>query len=285
MEFIIVTGLSGAGKSRAVDILEDIGFFCVDNMPPKLIPTFAQLILQSGEKRDRVAVVTDVRGGDMFGEIFVALEELKRLGCVYKILYIDADTPTIRRRYEETRRKHPLLDRSDGSIDEAIETEREILRPLRQIADYIIDSSQFTVGQFRERVSKLFLENPGELMKIHVNSFGFKYGIPSGSDLVFDVRCLPNPFYIPELKHQTGMDAPVRDYVMKFPQSQNLVPKLLGLIDYLVPLYRTEGKSQLTVSIGCTGGKHRSVTFAQLLADHFRDQGLPVSVTHRDINK
>lgn len=285
MELVIVTGLSGAGKSRTVDVLEDIGFFCVDNMPPKLIPTFAQLILQSEEKHDRVAVVTDVRGGEMFREVFDALNELKEMECPYKILYIEADTPVIHRRYEETRRRHPLLEQCNGSVDAAIEMEREILRPLRQIADYVVDSTGFTVGQFRERISALFLENPGEMMIIHVMSFGFKYGIPSGSDLVFDVRCLPNPFYVPELKHQTGLDTPVRDYVMGFPQAQNLVPKLFGLIDYLVPLYRTEGKSQLVISIGCTGGKHRSVTFAELLAVHLTEQQLPVSVTHRDIDK
>lgn len=285
MELVVVTGLSGAGKSRAVDFLEDIGFFCVDNMPPKLIPTFAQLILQSAEKHDRVAVVTDVRGGEMFGAVFGALKELKRIECPYKILYIEADTSVIHRRYEETRRRHPLLEQSGGDLDAAIEAEREILRPIRQIADYVVDTSGFTVGQFRERIATLFLENPGAGMKIHVMSFGFKFGIPSGSDLVFDVRCLPNPFYIPELKHQTGLDAPVRDYVMKFPQAQNLVPKLFGLIDYLVPLYQAEGKSQLVISIGCTGGRHRSVTFAQLLASHFMEQQLPVGVTHRDIEK
>lgn len=285
MELVVVTGLSGAGKSRAVDFLEDIGFFCVDNMPPKLIPTFAQLILQSAEKHDRVAVVTDVRGGEMFGEVFGALKELKRIECPYKILYIEADTPVIHRRYEETRRRHPLLEQRGGDLDAAIEAEREILRPIRQIADYVVDTSGFTVGQFRERIAALFLENPGAGMKIHVMSFGFKFGIPSGSDLVFDVRCLPNPFYIPELKHQTGLDAPVRDYVMKFPQAQNLVPKLFGLIDYLVPLYQAEGKSQLVISIGCTGGKHRSVTFAQLLAAHLTEQNLPVGITHRDIEK
>lgn len=285
MELIIVTGLSGAGKSRAVDVLEDIGFFCVDNMPPKLIPTFAELILQSEEQRDRVAVVTDVRGGVMFHEVFDALDELKNMECPYKILYLEADTSVIRRRYEETRRRHPLMERNNASIDAAIEMERDILRPIRQIADYVVDSTGFTVGQFRERISALFLENPDAMMKIHVMSFGFKYGIPSGSDLVFDVRCLPNPFYIPELKHLTGLDAPVRDYVMKFPQAQNLVPKLFGLIDYLTPLYRTEGKSQLVISIGCTGGKHRSVTFAQLLAAHLAEERLPVSVTHRDIDK
>lgn len=285
MELVVVTGLSGAGKSRAVDFLEDIGFFCVDNMPPKLIPTFAQLILQSAEKHDRVAVVTDVRGGEMFGAVFGALKELKRIEYPYKILYIEADTPVIHRRYEETRRRHPLLEQSGGDLDAAIEAEREILRPIRQIADYVVDTSGFTVGQFRERIAALFLENPGAGMKIHVMSFGFKFGIPSGSDLVFDVRCLPNPFYIPELKHQTGLDAPVRDYVMKFPQAQNLAPKLFGLIDYLVPLYQSEGKSQLVISIGCTGGRHRSVTFAQLLASHFMEQQLPVGVTHRDIEK
>lgn len=285
MEFLIVTGLSGAGKSKAVDALEDIGFFCVDNIPPKLIPTFAHLILKSQEQRDKVAVVTDIRGGNMFHDLFHALDALSAIPCEYKILFIEANTEVICRRYEETRRKHPLAEQNDGSIFEAVEAERVILQPARQRADYIVDSSQFSPRQFRERISKLFLENPQDAMKIHCMSFGFKYGIPKEADLVFDVRCLPNPFYEPELKELTGLDEPVRSYVMRFEQAQGLAPKLLNLLDYLVPLYRQEGKSQLVIAVGCTGGRHRSVVFAELLARHMIGQTLPVSVGHRDIVK
>lgn len=283
MDFIIITGMSGAGKSRAVDALEDIGFFCVDNIPPKLIRTFAQLILQSQEKRDKVAVVTDIRAGNFFDDFLESLDELKAMGCDYKLLFIEASNEIIRRRYKETRRKHPLSDQAKGSIDDAINAERAILAPARQRADYIVDSSQYTTTQFRERIAGMFLEDSARIMQIHCVSFGFKYGIPNESDLVFDVRCLPNPFYVDELKGHTGLEAPVRDFVMKWPQAQGLVPKLMSLVDYLVPLYRNEGKSQLVIAVGCTGGRHRSVVFAELLSEHFAQQGLRVSIQHRDI--
>lgn len=211
-ELVIVTGLSGAGKSRAVDALEDIGFFCVDNMPPKLIPTFVKLIFNSNEKRDRVAIVADIRLGDSFSDIFGVLDELKEDEINYKILFIDADNDVIMRRYQETRRKHPLADEfNTPSILEAIQKEREILLPARLQADYIVDTSNVTSSQFKERIAKLFLDNASSSLKIYSISFGFKYGIPKEADLVFDVRCLPNPFYIPELKEHTGLETPVRD--------------------------------------------------------------------------
>ena len=249
-ELVIVTGLSGAGKSRAVDALEDIGFFCVDNMPPKLIPTFVKLIFNS------------------------------------KILFIDADNDVIMRRYQETRRKHPLADEfNTPSILEAIQKEREILLPARLQADYIVDTSNVTSSQFKERIAKLFLDNASSSLKIYSISFGFKYGIPKEADLVFDVRCLPNPFYIPELKEHTGLETPVRDFVMKFDQSKVLEKKLFDLLDFLLPLYRTEGKSQLTIAVGCTGGKHRSVVFAEAINKHILENGANSSVFHRDIKR
>ena len=211
-ELVIVTGLSGAGKSRAVDALEDIGFFCVDNMPPKLIPTFVKLIFNSNEKRDRVAIVADIRLGDSFSDIFGVLDELKEDEINYKILFIDADNDVIMRRYQETRRKHPLADEfNTPSILEAIQKEREILLPARLQADYIVDTSNVTSSQFKERIAKLFLDNASSSLKIYSISFGFKFGIPKEADLVFDVRCLPNPFYIPELKYKTGLDQQVRE--------------------------------------------------------------------------
>ena len=241
MELVIVTGLSGAGKSRAADALEDIGFYCVDNMPPLLIPTFVELILKSKEKRARVALVADIRLGSSFTDLFAVLGDLENMNVQYKILFIDADTEVIAHRYQETRRKHPLSDELGGpSVREAIEREREILLPARQKADYIIDTSQVTSSQFKERVAALFLENADNALKIFCISFGFKHGTPKEADLVFDVRCLPNPFYIPELKGHTGLEDPVRNFVMKFDQAKGLERRLYDLLDFLLPLYRAE---------------------------------------------
>lgn len=284
MELVIVTGMSGAGKSRAVEALEDIGFYCVDNMPPKLIPTFVNLCLNSKDIRNRVALVADIRLGEEFTELFIILSDLKKLKVDYKILFIDADDEVIMRRYQETRRKHPLADEfNTPSILDAIKKEREILLPARQNADYILDTSDIMSSQFKEKIVNLFLTNIASSLKIYSISFGFKYGIPNEADLVFDVRCLPNPFYIPELKNHTGLEENVRNYVMKFEQSETLEKKLYDLIDFLIPLYRTEGKSQLTIAVGCTGGKHRSVVFAELLNKHLLENGADVSVFHRDI--
>lgn len=286
MQLVIVTGMSGAGKSRAIDTLEDIGFFCVDNMTPQLIPTFVQILNDSSETREKVAIVADIRLGGSFSHLFNALEELKKMDCEYKILFIDADNEVILRRYQETRRKHPLSnDNSAQELQDIIVKEREILKKARDIADYVIDTSLLNASQLKERVAKLFLDDVTNTLKINVNSFGFKYGMPKDSDLVFDVRCLPNPFYVPELKHHTGLEAPVRDYVMGFPQAKGLEPKLLDLVNYLVPLYRAEGKSQLTISVGCTGGKHRSVVFAELVYKSIKEKGYNVSVYHRDIKR
>ena len=285
MELVIITGLSGAGKSRAVDALEDIGFFCAVNMPPKLIPTFVQLILNSKELRDRVAIVTDIRVGGAFKDLFNALDDIKAMNCPFKMLFFDSSNEVLLRRYKETRRKHPLIDEYNGSLLDAIEAERIILQPARQIADYIIDTSNLTATECKERVSSMFIDNPTNAMTIHCISFGFKYGIPSDSDLVFDVRCLPNPFYIDELKEHTGIEMPVRDFVMKWDQAKVLIQKLYDLIDFLIPLYRAEGKSQLVISIGCTGGRHRSVVFAELIREHLCEDGLLLSINHRDIKK
>ena len=286
MQLVIVTGMSGAGKSRVIDTLEDIGFFCVDNMTPKLIPTFVQLLNDSAETREKVAIVADVRLGGSFAHLFNAVEELKEMGCDYKILFIDADNDVILRRYKETRRKHPLSNYVEmQDLHSIIAQEREMISKARDIADYIIDTSIISPAQLKERVAKLFVEDISGTMKINVVSFGFKHGTPKDSDLMFDVRCLPNPFYIPELKHCTGLEAPVRDYVMSFEEAQGLEPKLVDLINYLVPLYVSEGKSQLTICVGCTGGKHRSVVFAEIIYNAIKEKGFNVSVLHRDISK
>ena len=285
MDLLIVTGMSGAGKSRAADILEDIGFFCVDNMPPKLIPTFTQILMKSREERNRVAIVVDARLGVSFNDLFDVLKELKSMDCNYKILFVDADNDVLLHRFQETRRKHPLSDRYSLETSQAIEKEREIMLPAREMADYVIDTSQISAGELKERVAGLFLDNAISALKISCVSFGFKYGIPKEADLVFDVRCLPNPFYVVELKNHTGLEKPVKDYVMSFEQAQNLVPKLFDLVDYLVPLYRAEGKSQLMITVGCTGGRHRSVVFAELLYNHLNEQGNNCNVFHRDIKR
>ncbi len=285
MDLILVTGLSGAGKSRVVDALEDIGYFCVDNMPPKLMATFAQLLLNSREKREKVAIVTDIRVGGSFGDLFNAMVELKNMGCNPKLLFIDAADNVLVRRYKETRRKHPLLEKYNGSIVEALAAERAILEPAKSIADYVIDSSHMTPTECKNRISEMFLENPQNAMKVHCMSFGFKYGIPNDSDLLFDVRCLPNPFYVPELKERTGLEESVKSFVLKYDEAQGLLAKLYDLLDYLIPLYIKEGKSQLVISIGCTGGRHRSVVFAQLLKEHLDKLGCVATVHHRDIKK
>ena len=285
MDFLIITGLSGAGKSRAVDALEDIGFFCIDNMPPKLISRFAEMAQQSDGKLSKVAVVTDVRGGEMFNDFLAELDLLKSLDIPFKLLFLDCESQVLMRRYKETRRKHPLLDRSSATVETAIATERRLLTQARERADYIIDTTNLSAIQLKGRINNIFLDNISNSMLVNCMSFGFKYGAPSDADLIFDVRCLPNPFYVDELKPKTGLDKEVYDYVMKWPQAQELLHKLLDLIDFLLPLYLNEGKSQLTIAIGCTGGKHRSVTFAECIYKHLSEQGKKVAVNHRDISK
>lgn len=285
MEFLIVTGLSGAGKSRAVDALEDIGFYCADNIPPKLIPTFYDLTQQAKGALSRVAVVTDVRGGDMFSSLIKTLDQLEGEKKDYRILYLDANDYVLVNRFKETRRKHPLAENCLGSLEQAVRLERDVLKPVRERADYIIDTSFLSPAQLKERISSLFLGDASDALMIHCVSFGFKYGLPTEADLVFDVRCLPNPFYVESLKKLTGLDEPVRDYVMKWDQTKGFVTRFLDLIDYMIPLYCNEGKSQLVIAIGCTGGHHRSVTLAQLLYTHLQNKNFRVSVNHRDIHK
>lgn len=283
MQFVIITGMSGSGKSSAVNVLEDIGYYCVDNMPPELIPKFANICSQSDGKIDKVAFVVDIRGGDLFLKLQDTVKQLQGEGVSLKILFLDSSDDVIVRRYKETRRQHPLDEVSYGNIRKAIETEREILRPIKAQADFYIDTSRSSTAQFKERLYSIFLGN-NEFMHIDVQSFGFKFGAMSEGDLVFDVRCLPNPFYVPELKNKTGLDKDVYDYVLSFDEAKVLLGKLTDLIDYLIPLYEKEGKSQLVIAFGCTGGKHRSVTFAEAVAEHLRKQGHRIRITHRDIN-
>lgn len=284
MDLLVVTGLSGAGKSRAVDALEDIGYYCVDNLPPSLMTKFADLCTASGGHMGRIAIVTDSRGGSMFAGVMAGLDELSH-NHSYKVMFLEASTEALIRRYKETRRKHPLIAEHAGSIEEAVESERELLKPIRARADYIIDTSLLSPAQLKERITKLFLGNSSSGLTIHCMSFGFKYGSAGEADLVFDVRCLPNPYYVEELKNHTGLESCVSDYVMQYPQSKEFSKKLLDLIDFLIPLYCNEGKSQLVIAIGCTGGKHRSVTLSEILYEHLKEKGYHVSVDHRDIRK
>jgi UPF0042 nucleotide-binding protein len=283
MAFIIITGVSGAGKSRAINALEDIGFYCVDNMPPTLIPKFAEICLQTDGKINNIAIVTDVRGGTLFDSLFDGLDELKKQGGEYKILFLDADDNVLIRRFKETRRMHPLS-QSGSTISAAIMQERKLLKPARERADYIIDTSNLSPAQLKERIQVLFLGVDKSSLIVNCVSFGFKYGIPSEADLVFDVRCFPNPFYEDSLKKLTGLDEPVKKYVLSSEQTQGFITRLYDMIDYMYPLYCEEGKNQLIVAIGCTGGKHRSVTIVEELFKHLLEKGIRVSVSHRDIS-
>lgn len=284
MKFIIVTGLSGAGKTQVLKAFEDIGHYCVDNMPPELIPKFAEIYHRGAEADDCAVLVCDLRGGDMFGKISECLDELTELGYEYEILFLDASDETLIRRYKETRRDHPLS--NGGRITDGIKREREMLKSVQKKATKTINTSTLSASQLRRQIKTIYGGKSafGEML-IHVMSFGFKYGVPLDSDLVFDVRFLPNPFWVPELKEHTGLETCVRDYVMDSEVSKEFLNKLTDMIDFLIPQFVKEGKSQLVVSIGCTGGHHRSVTLAEALYNAVKTDGRNVMVSHRDIDK
>ena len=285
MELVIVTGMSGAGKSVAANALEDIGFYCIDNMPPSLIKPVAQLSMRGQDGLGKVAIVTDIRGGKMFDEIIQTMDEMKTAKIDYKLLFLDTADDKLVTRYKETRRKHPMLSGDQTSVSEAVKKERAMLLPLKERADYIIDTTMTSTAVLKQRITGLFLGDISKGLTIQCMSFGFKYGCVSEADIVFDVRCLKNPFYVTELRRHTGLEAPVRDFVMALPETKELADRLLALIDYSVPLYCKEGKSQLVIAIGCTGGKHRSVVFAELIYRHLLDQNYHAVVNHRDIGK
>ena len=285
MNFLIVTGLSGAGKSMAVNALEDIGFFCIDNIPVALLPRIVDFALQGENQLNRVAVVMDVRGVRNSDQLEQALADLDAKKIEYEILFLDANSNTIQRRYKETRRQHPISLTDHVSIEEAIARERQLLQPLRSRAKYVIDTSLLSVAQNKERVCSLFLDKGKSPMALTVVSFGFKYGLPQEADLVLDVRCLPNPFYVPELKNLTGLDQAVVDYVMAAPESQELLRRFENMLEYALPLYVKEGKSQLMIAVGCTGGKHRSITFARKIGEFCHKLGYEPSIQHRDAKR
>lgn len=284
MEFVIITGFSGSGKSSAVNALEDIGYYCIDNIPPVLIKDFANLCMKT-ESLDKVAVVTDTRGGDFFADFVSVVAELKKIGLDFKILFLETSPHKLVTRYKETRRKHPLAEKSDGSIEESVKLEEKLLQPVKELADYIVDTTMLTPQKLKNRIAEMFIKNSSDKLNVHIMSFGFKFAGVSDADLIFDVRCLPNPFYIDELRDLTGLQREVSSYVMKFDESQELYNKIEDLIDFLIPLYKKEGKSQVVIAFGCTGGKHRSVTFAQLLAKHLQNKDVHVTTSHRDISR
>ena len=285
MYFLIVSGMSGAGKSRAVATFEDLGYYCVDNLPIALIPRFAEICLAATERYERVALVTDVRAGGDFQQLFDSLDSIKSMGCDYRILFLDSDTPTLIRRFKETRRKHPLMDKGIG-MTAAIEKEREVLAALRNRADFVVDTTGLSAAGLRERLLALFAgTESGEVFEVIVQSFGFKYGIPPEADLVFDVRFLPNPYYEMSLREKNGTDPDVRDYVFQGGTADELMAKLEPLVDFLLPRYIAEGKANLIIGVGCTGGKHRSVAIAEALSEHLRGKEYGVVTVHRDYQR
>ncbi len=280
-ELVIITGLSGAGKSTAIGFMEDIGYYCIDNMPPELLSTFLELI--SKQKEGKVAIVMDIRSTQNFNGVLDILDHLENYGYDVKVVYLDIKTHIALKRYKLTRRKHPYADRFNGDIAKALAYEREIMTPLRSRADFVIDSSDLTGNQLRTRLTQILVGDDKDIMNIHVESFGFKHGIPGEADFVIDVRCLPNPYWVENLRNKTGLDKEVRDYVFSFSESTELLNKLIDLLDFLNPLYIKEGKSQIVFAIGCTGGNHRSVAIAEALKEHFEKKWDNVSVNHRDI--
>lgn len=287
MEFVIISGMSGAGKTSALHIMEDIGYYCVDNIPTSLLQTLYKLCKDSSDKAmKRVAVVVDVRGNGDYEVMYDDLENFKKNNEGVSILYIDAKVDSLIVRYKETRRRHPLTERlKDGSVAAAVKKEQRLLVPVKTLADYSIDTTFMSIKQLRERIISMFLENSSNSIMITFMSFGFKYGIPLESDLIIDVRCLPNPFYIAELKEHTGLEKCIQDYVLDSEETQEFVKRLIDWLDYSLPLYLKEGKSELVVGIGCTGGKHRSVTIAELLDNYFMEKGYKCIVQHRDVKK
>ncbi|HIY52571.1 MAG TPA: RNase adapter RapZ [Candidatus Agathobaculum merdavium] len=285
MYFLIVSGMSGAGKSRAVATFEDLGYYCVDNLPIALIPRFAEICLAATERYERVAMVTDVRAGGDFQQLFDSLDSIKTMGCDYRILFLDSDTPTLIRRFKETRRKHPLMEKG-VPMTAAIEKERTMLSALRNRADFVVDTTGLSAAGLRERLLALFSGTEGTgAFEVIVQSFGFKYGIPAESDLVFDVRFLPNPYYEMSLREKNGTDPDVRDYVFQGGTADALMGHLTSMIDFLLPRYVAEGKANVIIGIGCTGGKHRSVAIAEALSEHLRGHDYGVVTMHRDYQR
>lgn len=285
MEILIISGLSGGGKSKAASFLEDMGFYIVDNMPAAMILKFAEFCAAGNGRYDRVALVYDVRTASSPAELFDVLDKLKAMEAVCRMLFLEAKPEVIIQRYKETRRRHPLRDSVD-SLQDAVRKEWEVMQPLRERADFVIDTSRLSTAQLRSELLGIFGE-AGEKggMVVAVTSFGFKHGLPLEADLVFDVRFMPNPFYIEELRHQTGLDQAVADYVFGFQQTQDFLKRLEDLLAFSLPLYAEEGKTSLSIAVGCTGGHHRSVAVTHALAEFIRAQGYQTAENHRDMSR
>lgn len=283
MEILIISGLSGAGKSKAASFLEDMGFYIVDNMPAAMILKFAEFCTVSNGRYDRVALVYDVRTANSFTEFFEVLDKLKAMDCQCRMLFLEASPETVIKRYKETRRRHPLRDGAD-SLEEAVRQERALMQPVKDRADYVVDTSLLSTAQLRSELLRLF-DTRGEKagMTVNVTSFGFKYGLPMEADLVMDVRFMPNPYYIETLRPKTGLDRDVYEYVFKFQQTQDFMKRLEDLLAFVLPLYAEEGKTSLTLAVGCTGGHHRSVAVTHALTEFIHQQGYPVTENHRDL--
>lgn len=287
MRFVVVTGMSGGGKRTAMKMLEDIGFYCVDNLPIPLIENFMDLVATPSTELEKVALGLDVRADSDFKEAEDSLDRLRENGYPFEILFMDANDRTLLKRYKESRRLHPLATLEDTRIETGVTTERTILSSIKKKADYVIDTSQLLTRELKEELDHIFVKNEAyNSLMVNILSFGFKNGIPADADLVFDVRFLPNPFYIDELKHITGNEKPVQDYVMSFPEAKEFLDQLTHMLQFLIPGYIKEGKYQLVVAIGCTGGQHRSVTLANELYARMKDQGnYGINLRHRDVKK
>ncbi|MBQ8830658.1 MAG: RNase adapter RapZ [Oscillospiraceae bacterium] len=285
MDIIIVSGLSGAGKSRAAAVLEDLGYYCVDNIPVSMMPKFVELCLATSGRYERVALVSDVRAITDFRELFIALDDISDLGCKYSILFMEAKTETIVKRYKETRRKHPL-DPDGHDLLAAVEKEREYMAPIKNRADHVIDTTNLTLGKLQRTLYQNFVATTSDSpMTVTCMSFGYKNGVPIEADLVFDVRFLPNPFYVPELKERTGLDSDVSEYIFKHEVSNIFADKIKDLMSFLLPQYIEEGKHNLVVAFGCTGGHHRSVALAAKIGEAVSNMGYTVEYRHRDIEE
>jgi UPF0042 nucleotide-binding protein len=282
VKIIIITGLSGSGKTTAINALEDAGFFCIDNLPVVLLPKFLELRTETGSEITKLALVMDLREKDFIGRHPEIFRELRNQGYLLEILFLEASTEALLRRYSQTRRKHPLSE--EKNLLQGIESERTALREIREIADLVIDTSNYNVHQLKEVILNHALKTlPAERMKIYILSFGFKYGIPNDADIMIDVRCLPNPYFIPELKNLDGTSLAVKEYIDGWKETHVFLEKYLDLLAFLIPLYEKEGKSSLTVAIGCTAGRHRSVSIAETIFGELKKTRNFINLTHRDI--
>ncbi|MGL4362535.1 MAG: RNase adapter RapZ [Cellulosilyticaceae bacterium] len=284
MEFVIVTGMSGAGKNTAINFFEDAGYYCVDNLAPALIPQFAELIVKQKQSYEKVILGIDIRGGILFDDLFIGLDYLKDKGYVYQILYFECSEQILIQRYKETRRQHPLA--HNGRLNEAIIKEKLILKKVKQKADYIIDTTNILPKDIKDVLCKIYQsEKDFKNLMITIVVFGFKYGIPIDADMVFDVRFAPNPYYVPELRPLTGNEASIKEFVMQAENTKIFVDKLKDMIKFLIPQYSNEGKNQLVIAIGCTGGKHRSVVIGNELHEYLEKEGNAITIQYRDIDQ